>query len=274
MALINCDFFSETLGMCVSMIIILPQKSTAGQIGIKNAATTRNKKTAFHGHPTLWLLHGLSDDHTIWLRRTSIERYVAPLGLAVVMPAVGRSFYADMVTGPRYWTFISQELPALARQFFPLSPRREDNFVAGLSMGGYGAFKLALAHPDRYAAGASLSGALDIAGRLAAGGMEERHAEMRRIFGDFDQLPASSHDLIHLATQLVKSGKPRPALYQACGKEDFLYDQNQTFRKHAKKIGLQVKYEEDAGYGHDWGYWDLTIQRVLKWLPLAAGKKS
>lgn len=92
-------------------------------------------------HPTLYLLHGLSDDHTIWLRRTSIERYVASMGLAVVMPAVHRSFYTDMDKGYRYWTFISEELPALARSFFPLSDKREDNFAAGLSMGGYGAFK-------------------------------------------------------------------------------------------------------------------------------------
>ena len=120
MALIHCDFFSEAIGVSSSMYVILPQETTT-QIGMAGAASAGR-------HPTLFLLHGLSDDHTIWLRRTSIERYVAPLGLAVVMPAVHRSFYADMKRGYRYWTFISEELPALARSFFPLSDAREDTF--------------------------------------------------------------------------------------------------------------------------------------------------
>ena len=111
MALIHCDFFSHVLGLCCSMDVILPQRPVAGE------ATPEP-------FPTLYLLHGLSDDHTIWQRRTSIERYVADLRLAVVMPAVGRSFYTDMAHGLRYWTFVSEELPAICRGLFPLSARR------------------------------------------------------------------------------------------------------------------------------------------------------
>ncbi len=118
MALIQCNFFSEALGECTTIDVILPQP-VAG----KPARATR--------YPVLWLLHGLSDDHTIWQRRTSIERYVEPMNLAVVMPAVGRSFYTDMARGQKYWTFVSEELPSVARHFFPLSTRREENFVAG-----------------------------------------------------------------------------------------------------------------------------------------------
>ena len=158
MALIKCDFYSDALGLSTSMHVILPQQ-THTQIGMENVTGTGL-------HPTLYLLHGMSDDDSIWLRRTSIERYVASLGIAVVMPQVHRSFYTDMAEGGQYWTFISEELPKLARSFFPLSPKREDNFVAGLSMGGYGAFKLALRKPDQYAAAASLSGALDMAAHL------------------------------------------------------------------------------------------------------------
>ena len=106
----------------------------------------------------LYLLHGLSDDHTAWLRYTSIERYATARGLAVVMPAVHRSFYADEAHGHAYWHFVSEELPAIVAAFFRLSERREDTFVAGLSMGGYGALKLGLHHPERFAAVASLSG--------------------------------------------------------------------------------------------------------------------
>ena len=155
MAFFDCHFFSETLALSVSAHILIPQVAA-------------KKSRALH--PTLFLLHGLSDDHTIWMRRTSIERYAAARNLAVVMPAVGRSYYQDMASGPRYWTYLSEELPAIMRSFFPLSGERADNFTAGLSMGGYGALRLALAHPKKFAAAASFSGALDYVRRLGESG--------------------------------------------------------------------------------------------------------
>lgn len=263
MALLHCDFFSDALGLSTSMTVILPQ-TTRRQIGMDGRALRRY-------HPTLYLLHGMSDDHTIWQRRTSIERYAAPLGLAVVMPAVGRSYYTDMAHGLRYWTFISEELPTIARSFFPLSHRRDDNFVAGLSMGGYGAFKLALSHPQRYAAAASLSGAVDIRDRVARAMTDPAAGrEMANVFGDLAAYPGSANDPIALAEKLAASDEPRPKLYQCCGTADFLYEGNLRFRDHANRLGLDLTYEEDAGRGHDWGYWDETIQRVLAWLPLRA----
>lgn len=236
------------------MYVILPQE-TNGQIGMTGKVGARK-------HPTLYLLHGLSDDHTTWLRRTSIERYVAPSGLAVVMPAVGRSFYTDMAAGGRYWTFISEELPEIAGKFFGLSERREENFAAGLSMGGYGAFKLALAKPEKFYAAASLSGAVDIVSQLSVIGMETQN-----IFGDLNQLPGSSNDLFYLARKLMSSGAPRPKLYQWCGTEDFLYEGNIKFQKFAKELKMELTYEESPG-DHQWKYWDQQIQRVLEWLPL------
>jgi putative tributyrin esterase len=258
MALIQCDFFSETLGVSSSMNVILPQQTTA-QVGME--VTTGQGQ-----HPVLWLLHGWSDDHTIWCRRTSIERYVAPLGLAVVMPAVNLSYYADMHSGLDYWTYISEELPSIARNFFPISDKREDNFLAGLSMGGYGAFKLALAHPERYAAAASLSGAL-APDPVQNAKDPKRKDHMQWIFGDTSTFQGSNNDLLALASKLKKENKKQPALYACCGTDDFLYEQNQTFKAHAEKIGLELTYEEGPGT-HEWGFWDLWIQRILEWLPL------
>jgi putative tributyrin esterase len=253
MALFHCHFRSDVLGVQVSMDVILPQPSRS--------------QPDQRPYQTLYLLHGLSDDHTIWQRRTSIERYVDPLPLAVVMPAVNRSFYTDMADGYRYGTFIADELPALARSFFPLSDAREDNFVAGLSMGGYGAFKLALTYPDRYAAAASLSGAVNIAETARRRDSDSRRREMEWIFGDLTRLPGSKHDLLHLAEQIAQSTGPRPRLYQWCGTDDFLYAANLVFRDHARALGLDLTYEEGPG-GHEWLCWDRQIQRVLEWLPL------
>ncbi|MFB9277996.1 alpha/beta hydrolase [Cohnella cellulosilytica] len=244
MALLQCSFNSEALGISASMNVILPQGERRRPL------------------KTLYLLHGLSDDHTIWCRRTSIERYADAYGIAVVMPAVNRSFYADMARGANYWTFVSEELPRLARSFFPLSERREDNFAAGLSMGGYGAFKLGLSHPDRYAAVASLSGAVDL-NRLFADRFSE---DLFDIVEDPASVPGSSLDLFALAERVA--GRPgAPLLYQCCGTEDFLYEDNVRFREHCRKLGLPLTYEEEPGT-HDWGYWDDKIQSVLAWLPL------
>ncbi|WP_150270471.1 alpha/beta hydrolase [Paenibacillus tepidiphilus] len=260
MALIECRFYSEVLGLSTSMTVILPQQ-TRTQIGLDNV--TRGEL-----HPTLYLLHGLSDDDSIWLRRTSIERYVASMGIAVVMPQVHRGFYTDMHQGGKYWTFISEELPALARSFFPLSGKREDNFVAGLSMGGYGAFKLGLRKPEMFAAAASLSGALDMAHHtLNWEDPAQKSEEYKRIFGEED-IAGTPEDLLWLLQELDRSPGPKPLLYQCCGTEDFLYQDNQVFRQACAETSLSLTYDEGPGE-HEWGYWDAKIRDVLAWLPLS-----
>ncbi len=257
MALIHCHFFSQVLGLMSTMTVILPDPGPLGADVIPLIRQVR--------YPTLYLLHGLSDDHTAWQRCTAIERYVEGLNLAVVMPGVDRSYYTDRVSGQRYWTYISQEVPAIARHFFPLSEDRSENSVAGLSMGGYGAFKLALTYPERYAAAASLSGTLDVV-CLAQAEQAAGRYELEHIFGEANALAGSSNDLFSLVEQIVEQGRPRPHLYQWCGTEDFLYADNVRFREHAKSLGLALTYEEGPG-GHEWSCWDAQIQRVLAWLP-------
>jgi putative tributyrin esterase len=259
MALIDCKFFSETLGMCSSLRVILPE-TTRRRIG--GEVVSRAGGADFQGHPTLWLLHGMSDDETIWTRSTSVERYVAPLGLAVVMPNVHRSFYSNMRHGYRYWDFVSQELLEKARSFFPLSPRREDNFVAGLSMGGHGAFKLALKKPELFAAAASLSGVADVTEFRQA-----RAHDYELVFGGSGPERGSEHDLFHLASALGAAEGPRPRLYQCCGTEDSLIHQNRALRDWLEPLGYDYQYVEGPG-AHDWAYWDAMIAKVVNWLPL------
>ena len=254
MALIQCQFFSDVLQLSTSMTVILPEQ-TKEQIGLTSQKL--NGK-----HQTLYLLHGLSDDDTAWTRRTSIERYAAPLGLAVVMPNVHRSFYADMKYGNKYWTFLTEELPFIARYFFPLSDKREDNFVAGLSMGGYGAFKWALNKPEHISAAASLSGALDIVHLQKE--REEDHF-FEPIFGQ-EEVVGTYNDLFSLIEKL-KDEDQKPKLYQCCGTEDFLYKDNIRFKEHCEKTSFDFTYQQGPGM-HEWGYWDENIKKVLEWLPL------
>jgi len=253
MALIRCDFFSESLELGTSMTVLLPEES-AGQIGMAGATRTGDP-------PVLYLLHGLSDDATTWTRRTSLERYVAPLGLAVVIPQVHRSFYADEAHGNRYWTFLSEELPSVVDRFFRVSTRREDTFVAGLSMGGYGALKWALRQPGRFAAAAGLSGALDVS-RIAAD--PARAALFGAVFGQ-NPVAGTADDLLWLLERVDPA--TLPDLYVCCGTEDELVADNRRFLETAARAGVPVT--DDLGPGeHEWGYWDRRIRDVLAWLPL------
>lgn len=256
MILTEVSFFSESLVLSSTLYVLLPQRPLA------DTKTQPRRKLR-----TLYLLHGRSEDHAAWLRKSSIERYVEGLNLAVVMPAVHRSFCVDMAHGGNYWQFMSEEVPAIVRELFPLSSHRKDNFVAGLSMGGYCAFKLALTHPDRYAAAASLSGGLDLTETVRADNPrndERRLAEFRTVFGDLSKVPGSEHDLFRLARE-VAGGPVKPRLYLCCGTEDFIYPQNVHFREVVSELPLDLTYEEGPG-NHDWSYWDKMIQNVLAWM--------
>lgn len=253
MAVIQCQFYSEAISLSMGINVIIPQ----------NAAIQASGSSKL---PVLYLLHGLSADHTDWIRHSFIERYAEDKGIVVVMPSVGRSYYTDMKYGSPYFTFLSDELPKIVSALFPVSERREDTFVAGMSMGGYGALKLALSFPQRYAAAASLSGGLDIVSRMN-GANNFQPNELIAIFGDVSELKGSSNDLFYLLETLKTYDGDMPMLYQSCGTEDFLYDNNQTFRKYALDLGIEVTYDEGPGE-HDWDYWDPQIQRVLDWLPI------
>lgn len=260
MAHLRCDFYSDALGLSTTMTVLLPEVAKT-QVGMPGGAGAEPP-------PVLYLLHGLSDDDTTWLRRTSIERYVAPLGLAVVMPQVHRSFYSDQAYGGAYWTFLSEELPELISRFFRVSQRREDTFVAGLSMGGYGAFKWALSQPERFAAAASFSGVMDLRALEALRQTRPNEGDPKlfeRIFGS-DPIPDSA-DLFSLLAELDPGRLP--ALYLGCGTEDFLVDGNRKFAAAAADAQVPLTTSFVPGE-HEWGLWDAEIQLVLDWLPLVS----
>jgi putative tributyrin esterase len=237
--------------MSSSMRVLLPEPS------IRQSGAPGSRK-----HPVLFLLHGLSDDETAWTRFTAIERYVAALGLAVVMPNAHRSFYTNMKHGYRYWDFVSDELLHKARSLFPLSSERQHNFVAGLSMGGYGALKLGLSRPEIFAAAASLSGSCELTW------LHDHPEELALVFGNARNIAGSGGDLARLARELAGSARPKPKLYQCCGTEDSLIASNRRFRDAVGPLGFDHVYEEGPGL-HNWAYWESAIQRVLAWLPLA-----
>ena len=249
MAHLTVDLFSESLEVGTTLGVVLPQ-ATRAQVGVPPVAVPPQ------GWPVLYLLHGLTDDHSAWMRYTAIERHARAAGLALVMPAAGRSFYADEVHGHAYWTWISEELPGRVAEMFRVSARPEDTFVAGLSMGGYGALKLGLTHPERYAAVASLSGALDV--RVLE--RPERAELLERVFGG--RIPPEAD----LDALLDAAGGRVPPLYVGCGKADVLLAANERFATRARRAGVDVTTDFRPGE-HEWGLWDAMVRDVIGWLP-------
>lgn len=208
--------------------------------------------------PVFYLLHGLSDDHTIWLRRTRIESYISGEPIMIVMPDGGRSFYTDNDQGPAYAQHIAVELPTYIENTFQVRTDRAGRCIGGLSMGGYGALRLALGFPDRFVSATSHSGAL-LHGTRADKGWDT--PEWTRVFGK--KRRGSAHDLLALASKAARSRKNLPAMRIDCGTEDFLLPQNREFHDFLKKHKLEHEYHEYPG-GHTWEYWDLHVREAIK----------
>lgn len=258
MALFQGNFFSKSILNNVSVNVILPLPDE-GEI-LAGAELERDKK-----YPTLYLLHGAYGDATDWIRNTRIEVYAQKYQIAVVMASAGNSFYMDMENGPAYGQFFEQELIDFAESVFPLSRCREDRFVTGLSMGGYGAFRLALLHPENYAAAAALSGAFDL--NMVGGFLSQGHRNAPAVYGTLTQLDSDKWSLKKLAQDAQQAGKELPRLMMSCGTEDMTLLMNRALKADFEALGIEVHYEEHPG-DHNWDYWETHIQRVLAWLPL------
>ena len=256
MAFLEFHYYSKALDKTVAVNAILPERTKADPVaGIPDGL-----------YKTLYLFHGLTSDYTAWMRRSNIERYAAEYNIAVVMPDVARSWYSNTQYGMNYFTFVADELPEVCRGYFKdMSDKREDNYVAGLSMGGYGALKAALLRPECFGGCASLSGSLDITRR----GRTYNLPEWRSIF-DFrmehpSELEGTEHDLWAVARKNAAVGLPFPRLYLWCGTEDVLIKTNREYRDLLTELGVDHRFEESEG-DHSWQWWDLHIQDALRYL--------
>ncbi len=204
-----------------------------------------------------YLLHGLSDDHTIWMRRTSIERYVAGLPLVVVMPDGGRGFYTNALEGLAYEDDLIKNVVGVVDRTFPVKAERSGRAIGGLSMGGYGAVKLGLKHHEMFGSVTSHSGALAFC-RETKHDLNWSTPEFLRIFG---KAPKDGREDPFKIAESIDHGRV-PALRIDCGKDDFLIEQNRAFHKHLESLHITHEYEEFPG-SHDWAYWDLHVRDAI-----------
>lgn len=213
---------------------------------------------------TLYLLHGYHGDRSDWLLKTNLVRIVEGYPMAVVLPDGLNSFYVNLPSAHYYSDYLCQELPEYLESILPLSSRREDRYIAGLSMGGYGAFRQALNHPEVFGAAASFSGVMDIREMY---GQEMTTIPTEHLFGPLKDLEESGNDLFTAAAKLAGREGKLPLLMQLCGTEDPLLEPNRKFHKALTDLNIPITYEETPG-GHEWDYWERCLKQLLEFLPV------
>ena len=264
MALITLKTFSIALKTKTDVQIILPTPLTSEVM----ATVTGGPKSDFPYYsdllsiPVLYLYHGTFGDSSDWMRFSRIESYAQEYNIAVVMPSAANSCFRNMPRGgPQYYDYLTDELPKMINWMFPVSRKREDTFVAGLSMGGYGAFYIGMSQPELFSHVACLSGAY---GGFTSHG---ENSVWALAFEPNEDLKNTDGDCYYLSEKLVKDNQSYPNLYVCCGTEDFIYDESTRFKAHLEQIGFNHTYHEQKGV-HNFDFWDDEIQRILKWLPI------
>ncbi|MDO5671416.1 MAG: alpha/beta hydrolase-fold protein [Actinomycetaceae bacterium] len=264
MAMARMNLFSKSLDTFTSVTVTLPDEPDPDN------------------PPALLIfLHGLRHDDTVFTRRVPVEHLSANRNIVCVFPSAARTWYIDRDQHLRWFTWVAEELPALVRATFRVSTKRENTFVAGLSMGGYGAVKAALRHPETFAAALSLSGALDITSPeflarhpelscLAAPTISEGDDLFRLI--DNRGAGAGTRD----ATDAVGAGvlgeppspislELSPKLWLTCGQEDPKLADSERFALAARAAGLGVTERYTAGE-HDFAFWAPAFEAGLNWI--------
>lgn len=248
MAFLEIEYHSEVLGMERYVNVIYPDVSSL-------AAKDRECQDI----PVLYLLHGMGGNENSWRKRTAIERLLRRTNLIVVMPSTDLAWYTNTKYGLDYYTALAEELPQVLQRFFPnMTKKREKTFIAGLSMGGYGAFKQALL-TNRFAYAGSFSGALDFDKQALLDNTDEKPSYWQGIFGDFEPQ--------HLLVNMVPQHDQKTKFYAWCGQEDYLFTANQTGVAALRQAGLAVDFQ--VGHGtHDWYYWEKQLEVFLDMLPI------
>ncbi len=265
MALIDLNFESQYLGGNTEVSIFMPDRSRA----VDNKDFFQSGKK----YKVLWLLHGTHGDHTDWLRKSKVEVYSRERELIVVMPSALNSNYGDwpgFATGFDMFRMITEELVPLVHNWLPASDKPEDNFVAGLSMGGGGALKFALNCPEIFGAGAVLSYApMDLDSlsdeemfTRAMGGDTARLMNGVNNAGGIQAYKDSMENSWRQVIALHEAGK-LPKLYFCIGTEDFLYDYYTAFKAMCQEKNMNIKFEEEPGMGHEWRFWDPYIEKAM-----------
>lgn len=262
MALMHITYFSAALAGQNEFYLALPNDVPPFMAGA-NPHYQRPMKT-------LMLLHGYSGGSADWITGSSVQELAVQYNLAVIMPNGRNSFYLNQeATGAQFADFVGEELLSYARKTFQLSDKREDTFIGGYSMGGFGALHTGLAYSHNYSKIAALSSAL-IIHQLKEMSPEDanpmaNYAYYASVFGDLKTAESRDCNPEMLIRQKLENGEPIPEIFMACGSEDMLVETNRVFRDFLKENGIAAQYHESTGV-HDWKFWNQYLEPAIQWM--------
>ncbi len=212
----------------------------------------------------LWLLHGGYGNCDEWVNKSNIKSYVTNKNIMVVMPSIADSFYTDVIDGDRNFHYLSVELPKLLEEKYSIPILEMDNYVVGTSIGGYGAFKLALLYPKRYKFAVGLSGSYDIKAIYDYAVIHNKPtADMFiKVFGSVENFTNNDNNIFYLLKKSYTQGN-LPKLYAWCGTDDFLYYISKNFIDYANSENIPIVYNEDFGKTHCYEYWDTKLEEII-----------
>ena len=263
MAFLQVNMMSECLMRTVNVNVILPSDKIAmpDKIGQK----PMNNNGPFK---TLYLLHGVFGSNVDWVNGTNIQRWAEEKNLAVVMPAGENKFYLDLAATREYYgMFIGRELVELTRRMFPLSSKKEDTFLAGLSMGGFGALRNGLKYRDTFGYVIGLSAADIFNPELPTGMYYGSRENIEAIVGNYNAAKNSDMNIQWLIDHIPEAERKQQRIYMCCGVDDSLLGTNRQLRDRFIKAGFDVTYTEGPG-AHEWDFWNRNIKEIIDWLPL------
>ncbi|RCW41551.1 MULTISPECIES: alpha/beta hydrolase family protein [unclassified Halanaerobium] len=254
MAFFSGDIYSQKLKMTTNIKIIIPELSNDVTPLFTNAPKL------------LILLHGLGGNSSEWTRFTKIEYYSKKYNFFIVMPEVQRSFYFNTSYGINYFSYVSNEIIEIIKKWFKISTKRENVYIAGESMGGYGALKIALRNNEKFNSVAVLSGIVNMK-QFINKVINEKYKDIqsKELKGIINKnLKLSKKDDLYLLLQSKEQNIRKPKIIQICGKNDFLYEQNLEFKNKISKLDYQYTFLEWEGE-HSWPFWDIAIQKSLQY---------
>lgn len=262
MALFQMDFYSKVLSKVTNVNVIIPNDAHPEMLA-GNPAHQRGMKT-------LYLYHGYSASNKEWFMESSVQEMALKYNLAIVMPSGDNSFYLDRKgTGRAYCQYVGKELVDYTRKTFGLSDKKEDTFVGGLSMGGFGALHTGLSFPQTFHKIIALSSALIIHSiehmKEGEGDLIADYDYYSTVFGDLDQLETSINNPEYLVKRLKEEGQAIPPIFMACGTEDFLIEQNRAFHRFLEQEKADVQYTESPGI-HNWKFWNSYLEPAIQWM--------
>ncbi|WP_310601672.1 alpha/beta hydrolase [Anaerosporobacter sp.] len=252
MAFLSVEFYSDCLKRCVDFKVVLPDGEQ--QTPLK----------------ALYLLHGYGNRNSEWVLNSNITEVAKKYNLCVVLPSGENSFYLDgEATGRKYGTFIGEELPLFVQRILRVSSDRQDNFIGGLSMGGFGAIHTALQFPNRFGKLFAFSSALIVSEVMkmeeGGGNAVANEAYFRLMFGKEELLEHGDSNPEELVRRIKEQNAPMPEMYLACGTEDFLIQENRHFHEFLQKKEVEHVYHESKG-AHDFVFWNEYLEPAVQWL--------